>query len=39
VLWNAFQKIAQRYGDDEQNELFAGTARRAYQLFNKGDRR
>jgi predicted TIM-barrel fold metal-dependent hydrolase len=32
VLWNAFQKIARRYNDDEQNALFAGTARHAYRL-------
>jgi L-fuconolactonase len=32
VLWNAFQKIAARYSDDEQDALFAGTARRAYRL-------
>jgi len=35
VLWNAFHKIALRYSDGEQNELFAGTARRAYQLFKE----
>jgi L-fuconolactonase len=32
VLWNAFQKIASAYSDDEQDALFTGTARRAYRL-------
>jgi len=32
VLWNAFQKIAEPYGEGEQEALFAGTAQRAYRL-------
>jgi L-fuconolactonase len=32
VLWNAFQKIAASYSENEQNSLFAGTAQRAYRL-------
>lgn len=32
VLWNAFQKMAAPYTDEEQNDLFAGTARRVYGL-------
>lgn len=32
VLWNAFQKIAARYGEEEQDALFSGTAQRAYRL-------
>jgi L-fuconolactonase len=32
VLWNAFQKIARRYSDAEQSELFATTARRVYRI-------
>jgi predicted TIM-barrel fold metal-dependent hydrolase len=32
VLWNAFQKIGVGYTADEQDELFAGTARRTYRL-------
>lgn len=32
VLWNAFQKIAVDYTDIEQDDLFAGTAARAYRI-------
>lgn len=32
VLWNALQKIATRYNDDEQDAMFSGTARRVYRL-------
>jgi predicted TIM-barrel fold metal-dependent hydrolase len=32
VLWNAFQKIAAAYSDDEQDQLFSGTAQAAYRL-------
>jgi predicted TIM-barrel fold metal-dependent hydrolase len=32
VLWNAFQKIASTYSDDEQNDLFAGSASRVYRI-------
>lgn len=32
VLWNAFQKLASSYSDAEQDELFAGTAERAYRI-------
>jgi predicted TIM-barrel fold metal-dependent hydrolase len=32
VLWNAFQKMAATYTDDEQDALFFGTACRAYGL-------
>ena len=32
VLWNAFQKMAARYSEDEQDALFAGTAQRVYRL-------
>ena len=32
VLWNAFQKMAAGYSQDEQEELFSGTAIRAYRL-------
>jgi predicted TIM-barrel fold metal-dependent hydrolase len=32
VLWNAFQKMAAPYSDEEQDALFAGTARRVYGL-------
>jgi predicted TIM-barrel fold metal-dependent hydrolase len=32
VLWNAFQKIASGYSNDEQNSLFAGTAARVYRI-------
>ncbi len=32
VLWNAFKRIAARASEDERRELFAGTARRVYQL-------
>jgi L-fuconolactonase len=32
VLWNAFQKMASCYNDEEQDALFAGTARRVYGL-------
>jgi predicted TIM-barrel fold metal-dependent hydrolase len=32
VIWNAFQKIAASYSDEEQDDLFAGTAARVYQI-------
>lgn len=32
TLWNAFQKIAASYSDDEQDALFAGTAARIYRI-------
>ncbi len=32
VLWNAFQKIAAGYSDEEQDKLFSGTAIRVYRL-------
>jgi predicted TIM-barrel fold metal-dependent hydrolase len=32
VIWNAFQKIAAGYSNEEQNDLFAGTAARVYGI-------
>lgn len=32
VMWNAFQRLAQRYTPEERAELFYGTAARAYRL-------
>jgi L-fuconolactonase len=32
VLWNAFKKMAARYTDSEQDNLFRGTASRFYKL-------
>ena len=32
VTWNAFQKIAAGYTDDEQDDLFSGTAARLYRI-------
>lgn len=32
VLWNAFQRIAQELPDDDQNQLFSGTASRVYRI-------
>jgi predicted TIM-barrel fold metal-dependent hydrolase len=32
VLWNAFQKIAAAYSEEEQNALFAENAQRIYRL-------
>jgi predicted TIM-barrel fold metal-dependent hydrolase len=32
VLWNAFQKMAAPYSDDEQDAMFSGVARRVYRL-------
>lgn len=32
VLWNALQKMAARYDDEEQDQMFSGTARRVYRL-------
>lgn len=32
VMWNAFQKMAAGYSDEEQDDLFSGTAIRAYGL-------
>jgi len=32
VLWNAFQKLAASYSEAEQDDLFAGTAMRAYRI-------
>ena len=32
VLWNALQKMATRYSDEEQDQMFSGTATRVYKL-------
>lgn len=32
VLWNAFKKVSAEYSDSERADLFAGTARRIYNL-------
>lgn len=32
VLWNAFQIVAQQYSNNEQEQLFSGTATRVYKL-------
>ena len=32
VLWNAFQIMADGYSDDEQDQLFSGTATRIHRL-------
>lgn len=32
VVWNTFQRIATLYTDEEQDELFSGTAARVYQI-------
>lgn len=32
VLWNAFQKMAAPYSDEEQDALFSGTAQRVYRI-------
>ena len=32
VLWNAFKKIAAEFIEDEKDDLFYGTAIRAYRL-------
>lgn len=32
VYWNAMQKLASQYSNDEQDAMFAGTARRVYSL-------
>ena len=32
VLWNTFQIVADDYTSSEQDDLFAGTARRVYRL-------
>ena len=32
VVWNAFQIMAADYSDDEQDDLFSGTATRTYRL-------
>lgn len=32
TMWNAFKQLASRYSDDEQRDLFAGTATRLYRL-------
>ncbi|MDE2441994.1 MAG: amidohydrolase family protein [Betaproteobacteria bacterium] len=37
VMWNAFQKIAARYSDAEQDALFSGTACNAYNLRVDGN--
>jgi predicted TIM-barrel fold metal-dependent hydrolase len=38
VLWNAFQKMASRYSDTEQDQLFSGTAAKVYRIEgNSGD--
>lgn len=33
VLWNAFQRIATHWSDDDRHAAFAGTAKRIYRLF------
>jgi len=37
VLWNAFQILADRYSESEQDDLFVGTATRTYRLEAIGD--
>ncbi len=32
VLWNAFKLMAARYGEEEQDDLFRGTAARVYRV-------
>lgn len=32
VLWNALQKMAARYSDEEQDQMFSGTATRVYRI-------
>ena len=32
VLWNTFKRITARYGEDEKDALFSGTAVRVYGL-------
>lgn len=32
VIWNAFQKTAECYSNEEQDALFSGTARRVYRI-------
>jgi hypothetical protein len=32
VYWNAMQKIASAFTDEQQDAMFAGTARRVYRL-------
>ncbi|MEM9132722.1 MAG: amidohydrolase family protein [Actinomycetota bacterium] len=32
VVWGSFERLAARFGDAEQDQLFAGTARRVYRL-------
>ena len=32
VLWNALQRLASRYDEDEQQSLFSGTAARTYRI-------
>lgn len=32
VLWNGLKKIAAHYSDDEQDQMFSGTARRIYRM-------
>ena len=32
VVWGAFEQFASRFTDAEQDQLFAGTARRVYRL-------
>jgi L-fuconolactonase len=36
VLWNAFQKMAAVYSDEEQDALFAATAARVYRIEGPG---
>ncbi len=36
TIWNAFQKIAARYGEAEQDDMFAGVAERTYCLHPGG---
>lgn len=33
ILWNAFKRVAEGYSPDERADLFAGAAKRAYQLI------
>jgi len=34
TLWNAFKRLTARFGDDERDALFSGTASRVYRLRN-----
>ena len=37
TLWNAFKRLASGFSNDEQNDLFHGTAMRAYRLAYNAD--